>query len=161
MRFRTQHRHVIDFIFPIAVFFVFAASSLAVLMLSANVYSTTTTQSNDNYTARTSLAYVNEKIRQNDENGGISVETLEGIECLALAGSYEGAEYTTYIYEYDGMLKELFVRNDVDVSLKDGKNIMPVYSFKIEKVGKTLYRFTSVDQNNNETTLTASGRSER
>ena len=42
MRFRSQNRHVIDFIFPLAVFFVFAASSFAVLVLSANIYNTQT-----------------------------------------------------------------------------------------------------------------------
>ena len=55
MKFRTQHRHVIDFTFPIAVFFVFAASSLAVLMLAANIYSSQTAEANNNYMARTSL----------------------------------------------------------------------------------------------------------
>ena len=42
MRFRPRHRHVIDLIFPIALFFVFAASSLSVLILAANVYTSTT-----------------------------------------------------------------------------------------------------------------------
>ena len=59
MRFRSQNRHVIDFIFPLAVFFVFAASSFAVLVLSANIYNTQTKESSSNYVARPSLAYVN------------------------------------------------------------------------------------------------------
>ena len=84
MKFRTQHRHVIDFTFPIAVFFVFAASSLAVLMLAANIYSGQTADANNNYMARTSLSYVNEKIRQNDAMGGISIQTVEGQQCLVM-----------------------------------------------------------------------------
>ena len=82
MRFRSQNRHVIDFIFPLAVFFVFAASSFAVLVLSANIYNTQTKESSSNYVARTSLAYVNEKIRQNDEGGSMSIQSVDGRDLL-------------------------------------------------------------------------------
>lgn len=48
-------QHTIDFIFPIALFFVFAASSLAVLILSANIYKNITESSKDLFTSRTCL----------------------------------------------------------------------------------------------------------
>ena len=38
MNKKRLRQHTIDFIFPIALFFVFAASSLVVLILSANIY---------------------------------------------------------------------------------------------------------------------------
>lgn len=159
MKFRTQHRHVIDFTFPIAVFFVFAASSLAVLMLAANIYSNQTADANNNYMARTSLSYVNEKIRQNDERGGISIQTLEGQDCLVLENQIAGVSYTTYIYQYDGKLKELFIREGVDVRLQDGQDIMEVQDFSVEGIGEGLFRLTSVDLDGNETSLIASERS--
>lgn len=84
MKLRTQHRHVIDLILPITIFFVFAASSLAVLMLAANIYGRQTTDAENNYMARISLSYINEKIRQNDLAGGISIQSLEGQDCLAM-----------------------------------------------------------------------------
>ena len=135
MKFRTQHRHVIDFTFPIAVFFVFAASSLAVLMLAANIYSSQTAEANNNYMARTSLSYVNEKIRQNDERGGIFIQSLEG------------------------KLKELFLREGVDARLRDGQEIMEVQKFSVEGIGEGLFRLTSIDLDGNETSLIASERS--
>ena len=69
MRFRPRHRHVIDLIFPIALFFVFAASSLSVLILAANVYTSTTKRLSINDENRTVLSYLSEKIRQNDTDG--------------------------------------------------------------------------------------------
>ena len=51
-------QHTIDFIFPIALFFVFAASSLAVLILSANIYKNITESSKDLFTSRTCLSYI-------------------------------------------------------------------------------------------------------
>ena len=70
MRFQRQKNHVIDLLFPIAVLFVFAISSFLVLVLSAHIYSSQTQKMNTGYTVHTSLAYVAEKIRQNDSDKG-------------------------------------------------------------------------------------------
>ena len=159
MRFRSQNRHVIDFIFPLAVFFVFAASSFAVLVLSANIYNTQTKESNSNYVARTSLAYVNEKIHQNDEGGGISIQSVDGRDCLALAGNSDGIAYTTYIYEYDGSLKELFIRDGVSASLKSGKDIMELESFQMEEIEEGLFRFVFTDKDGRKSSSLVAERS--
>ena len=76
MRFQTRSRHVIDFIFPIALFFVFAASSLVVLILAADIYGSTTNQLQANDENRTALAYISEKIRQNDAGGAPEIATV-------------------------------------------------------------------------------------
>ena len=44
MRFRTRSRHVIDLIFPISLFFVFAVSALSVLILAGNIYASTSSR---------------------------------------------------------------------------------------------------------------------
>ena len=159
MRFQTRSRHVIDFIFPIALFFVFAASSLVVLILAADIYGSTTNQLQANDENRTALAYISEKIRQNDAGGALEIATVEGIECLALAADYNDVPYTTYIYEYEGMLKELFARDDVSVSLKDGKDIMEISSLTILQIDDRLYQFITVDSQDREDSLVVSERS--
>ena len=159
MRLRTQHRHVIDLILPITIFFVFAASSLAVLMLAANIYGRQTTDAENNYMARISLSYINEKIRQNDLAGGISIQSLEGQDCLAMETSLNDVLYTTYIYMHEGMLKELFIRSDVEARLSDGKTIMEISDFTMDEVEKGLFRFTSVDSEGHTLTLITSERS--
>ena len=159
MKFATSNKHMIDLVFPIAVFFVFAASSLAVLMLSARLYRLQTEKADNNYTTRTSLAYVNEKIRQHDENGGIFIRTIEEQNCLALESNIDGVPYTTDIYADEGMLKELFIRNDATLRLKDGRDIMEVNDFTMEEIGANLFRFTSADKNGNTSVLIATERS--
>ena len=81
MRFHRNRSHVIDLIFPLAVLFVFAASSLVVLILSVHIYTGQTEQAEAHYRTDTPLSYVEEKIRQNDVAGSISVMTLDGTEC--------------------------------------------------------------------------------
>ena len=129
MKPAASNRHMIDLIFPIAVFFVFTASALAVLTLSAGLYRSQTAKAESRFMTRTSLAYVGEKIRQNDKDGGISIRTIEDRKCLALESSQNGIGYTTYIYAKDGMLCELLIRNDAALHLKDGTAIMEVNDF--------------------------------
>ena len=145
MRFHRNRSHVIDLIFPLAVLFVFAASSLVVLILSVHIYTGQTEQSEAHYRTDTPLSYVEEKIRQNDVAGSITVMTLDGTECLALKNSSDGIDSTTYLYVSDGWLKELFVRDDTDVSLNAGKNIIEVSHFKVAELNNGLYRITITD----------------
>lgn len=62
MRFHRNRSHVIDLIFPLAVLFVFAASSLVVLILSVHIYTGQTEQAEAHYRTDTPLSYIEEKI---------------------------------------------------------------------------------------------------
>lgn len=159
MKQSKSNRHTIDLIFPIAVFFVFAVSALAVIMLSARLYRAQTQSSENLYTTCTSLAYIDEKIRQNDSGGSIHIRTIEGETCLAIESIIDDIPYTTYIYAKEGMLKELFIRNDAPLHLKDAWSIMEVTDFTMEEIGANLFRFTSADQNGDTSILIASERS--
>ena len=159
MRFHKQKNHVIDLLFPIAVLFVFAASSFIVLVLSVHIYSSQTRKMNTDYTVHTPLAYVAEKIRQNDSDGGISVGDFQGQECLILKGSSDTVSYTTYIYSYKGELKELTLRDGTDATLADGKDILEVAEFSADEIKPGLFRFTSTDTDGNTDSVTISERS--
>ena len=159
MRFQRQKNHVIDLLFPIAVLFVFAISSFLVLVLSAHIYSSQTQKMNTCYTVHTSLAYVAEKILQNDSDGGISAGTFQGQECLVLKGGSGDIRYTTYIYSYKGKLKELTLRDATDASLSDGKDILAVADFSVSEIRPGLFRFTSTDTDGTTASITISERS--
>ena len=159
LRFQRQKNHVIDLLFPIAVLFVFAISSFLVLVLSAHIYSSQTQKMNTGYTVHTSLAYVAEKIRQNDSDGGISAGTFQGQECLVLKGGSGDIRYTTYIYSYKGKLKELTLRDGTDASPSDGKDILAVADFSVSEIKPGLFRFTSTDTDGTTASVTISERS--
>ena len=48
MKFRTKQKHMIDFIFPISLFFIFALCALTVLLFAARIYRSTTENSSLN-----------------------------------------------------------------------------------------------------------------
>ena len=148
MRFSHQQKHVIDLLFPIALFFVFALSALTVILLATHVYQETTTESSVNYTAQTSLSYIREKISQADADGGVSLTTLDGEDALCLRTTQDGVSYCTYIYVLDGELRELFVSADTAPSATAGRSILPVQSFTMEAVADDLYAFTCISTDN-------------
>ena len=76
---KTQRfHHVIDFLFAAALFGVFLVSSVMVIAVGAGAYRNITEKSQEDYTLRTSLSYVNEKLRQADSNGALSVGMVGG-----------------------------------------------------------------------------------
>ena len=124
MKRRNEKKHVIDFLFPLAVFFVLAASSVAIVVLASGFYSRQVKTSSDSYSGRTALAYVTEKMHQNDENGAIADGTFDGENALVIRQRYDEKDYVTYLYAYDGYLRELFVRDGTDT----GKAFQPVFA---------------------------------
>lgn len=55
MKRRNEKKHVIDFLFPLAVFFVLAASSVAIVVLASGFYSRQVKASSDSYSGRRHL----------------------------------------------------------------------------------------------------------
>jgi hypothetical protein len=136
---------MIDFLFPVILFFVFTMSALSVLLMAATVYQSTTEQSLMNYTSITSLSYISEKIHQNDEAGTVSIGKLDGQDALILKHTGEEGTYYTYIYVYDQELREFFAKEDAEVSVSSGRAILPVEDFSMEQVKDNLFRFSCTD----------------
>ncbi len=145
MQGRTRQNHMIDFLFPVALLFVFAVSSLAVILLATEVYRSTTEHSSLNYTARTSLAYISEKIHQNDNGGDVFIDVCDGCDTLILRQDYNGTVYKTYIYEYENELKELFAKDGLDFQASMGKTILAVEDFSMDTVKDGVFRFSCTD----------------
>lgn len=50
----------------------------------------------ENYESRTVLSYLTEKIHQND-NGTVTIGSVDGTDSLIIRQDYDGEEYCTYI----------------------------------------------------------------
>lgn len=145
MQLRTRQTHMIDFLFPVALLFVFAVSALTVILLAADIYRSTTAHSSLNYTARTSLSYISEKIHQNDTGGQVSIGIYDGCDALILEQEYNQTAYRTYIYVYENELKELFAKKDTEFPASTGKTILAVEDFSMDTVKNGVFRFSCTD----------------
>ena len=103
-----EQTHATDLLFSLGLLCLFTISALTVLLIGAHVYKQTALDMKTNYTTRTALTYVAEKIRQHDSADSISLGTIEDVPALELAESIDGISYITYIYEDENALKELF-----------------------------------------------------
>lgn len=159
MKFQTKRKHMIDFIFPVALFFVFALSTITVLLLAARIYQATTENSALNYTAGTSLSYISEKIHQNDVAGGIRIDEADGTPVLVMEQDFEGSSYYTYIYALDNQLMELFVKEDADVDLSSGSRILEIRDFTMEETEDGIFSFTCTDKNGQKSSVNVSMKS--
>ncbi len=150
-------KHMIDFIFPIALFFVFASTALIILLFSANIYQNVVNESNTNFQQGTVLSYITEKIHQNDSAGDqtISLSEFDQIPALAISQTYGEHTYTTYIYELNGELKEIFIQDGITASADTGTTIMQIKDLEITEISEDLYQIscTSTDGNRTSTVI--------
>lgn len=129
--------HVTDILFTLSLFCLFTACAFLVVLTGIQVYRTTVSDMEDNYSSKTALSYVTEKIRQHDFAGGVSVVSLKGENALVLKDQADGETYLTYIYAYEDYLWELSVKEGTPVSRDMGQKIIQVQDFSIEKKKKT------------------------
>lgn len=123
-----QEKHfIVDILFVLALFGVFAVSALALVTIGADVYQHTVEDMGVNYESRTAVSYIMEKVRQNDTADSISLTTLENTPALCMRSRIDEDNYSTYLYLYDGHLKELFMREGTSLGgqvLPAGTDIM-------------------------------------
>lgn len=153
MKNKRNIAHMTDVLFTLGLLCVFAASALAVVLIGAHVYKTTTSHMDANYTTRTSLSYAAEKIRWHDESGKVTVGKIEEETALILPETIDGKEYVTYIYEEEGALKELFTEKENEVKKSQGETILEVRDFTIETLTGGFLRFTASDENEHSVSL--------
>ena len=65
----------------------------------------------------------------------------------------------TYIYSYEGYLKELYIRKDVDAHAEDGKNILEIKDFQIQELSGGLFRISCQTSDGTEQSVILSERS--
>ena len=137
---RNDGKHMVDILFMIALFCVFAVSALMLVILGADVYKKTVSDMDQNYTSRTAFSYISEKIRQNDLDGNISVTKFGDGDAIEISETYSGTEYVTYLYMLDSSLCELGMLRDSNLSPENGDKIIELQSLQIENVSEQLYR---------------------
>ncbi len=121
----------VDTVFVMLLFVLFAVTTFVLILMGVKQYQVTADTMGDNYQIRTSTSYLVEKVRQNDNDQGIQIAQLDGTTALALRSKIDDVTYITYIYYYDGYLRELFVSEDSVYTLETGQEIIELEDFKI------------------------------
>jgi hypothetical protein len=134
--------HRMEAAFVLALFTMFAATAFLVVLIGARQYRSTADSMNTNYEMRTAASYLEEKVRTNDSAGAVYETELDGAPALALQSTEDGTVYTTYIYYYEGSLRELFVTDASVFSLDSGQPVIELSGFEIQTLRPGLLRAT-------------------
>lgn len=111
---QKQEKHfIVDILFVLALFGVFAVSALALVTIGADVYQHTVEDMGVNYESRTAVSYIMEKVRQNDTADSIFLTDLENVPALCMLSEIDEETYCTYLYLYDGHFKRTFMRKEL------------------------------------------------
>ena len=99
MNHKTQEKHfIVDILFVLALFGVFAVSALALVTIGADVYQHTVEDMSVNYDSRTAVSYIMEKVRQSDTADSISLTTLEDVPALCMFSEIDEDTYLSLIH---------------------------------------------------------------
>lgn len=143
----------IDMIFVLTALALFAVTSLCLSLIGAEQYRYVTDAMNTNYEERTVSSYLTEKIRQYDCQDSISIADLDGTKALAFLSAENDISYTTYIYYYEGALRELLVTDSSIYSPSSGQEILTLHGFEPEFVNDSLIQATVIDTKDNQKEL--------
>ncbi|MEG1658167.1 MAG: DUF4860 domain-containing protein [Oscillibacter sp.] len=121
---KTSKKFQMDGVLVLLLTAVFAACLLLVLLTGAGGYRRLTERDRAADARRTALQYVATKVRQGDTAGGVTLREFGGLPALCLTDTVDGAVYETYLYEYDGYLRELFAAADAGLSPADGEKVL-------------------------------------
>lgn len=145
VRLNRNNSRAIDTFFILALLALFAITSFFVIMIGARQYHSIANQMTENYETRTAASYLAEKFNQNDVDGSVAVTDVEGIPAIALTQTIHEQKYTTYIYAYDGYLREVTVSHGTVITPSSGQKIVEASALDIMACSSNLYCFTLTD----------------
>lgn len=158
---KQERRFIVDVLFVLALFGVFAVSALVLVTIGADVYRHTVQDMSRNYDARTAIAYMTEKVRQNntllsDGTPAVTLSSVSGEPALVLTEEVDGQAYDTCLYYHDGYLKELYMRRGAYLGedmLDAGQNILELSDLTFETVSQNLLSVTMTTSDGKERQL--------
>ena len=152
-----QKRNRITDIFPMLLFLIFTLSALGIVTFSVQIYRNIVERAEGRFDTETAAAYISEKFRNHDLAGRIGISNFEGNAALTIDETVKEVPYITYIYVYDGYLRELFIEKEkvTESTAADGNEILPMKEMKPEQLSDRLVRieFTDADGRKEETYL--------
>ncbi len=122
------------------LFLLFALSLLFVLLFGAKAYKNTSDTLDSQYRERTCLNYLAAKIRHNQLDGNISLANFEGLTALSIEETIDGKSYTTFIYHYEGTLRELYMPTGSQLKPSDGLSVLDVDGLELSAIDQKLLK---------------------
>ncbi len=120
---KSQPSHAISGVFVFLLLGIFAVFSTMMVLLGARTYKATSERTQQHNEGRVAAAYVRSMIRGDDAKKVIRLEELGDIQAVTMTYTYDGEEYLTRLYAYDGSLRELFTAAEFEFDPEQGEPV--------------------------------------
>lgn len=151
-----KKNRIID-IFPMLLFLIFTLSALGIVTFSVQIYRNIVERADGRFNTETASAYISEKFRNHDQNGSIKISDYKGNQAVSIEETVKDVPFITYIYVYDGYLRELYTETDRagELSASDGNEILPMERMDVSSISDRLLKveFTDSEGRKEETYL--------
>ena len=138
MSSRKLQSHAMSGVFVFLILGMFAVMSTVMVLLGARVYQGTSERMGVHSSARAASSYLRSMLRSDDEAGALRVETVNGVETVALRSVYDGTEYVTRLYVHGGMLREWFNEAEEPFEPETGEEVCPAEALTASVDGRLL-----------------------
>ena len=115
--------HSISGVFVFLRLGIFAVFSTVMVLLGARAYKATSERTTSHNDSRIASAYMRSMVRSGDETDSVLLEDMDGVQVITLCNVYDGDTYTTRLYAYGGMLRELFTEADIEFEPENGEPV--------------------------------------
>ena len=148
----NKSSHSMDTVFVLILFAVFVITALFISSTGALAYKNAVNQMETRFNRQTCVSYITAKIRANNESGKISIGELNGIKALCITDVFGDEEYVTYIYQYEGMVREMFCNAAISLDPVTGFALTEAKSLDFS-MDENMFTITLMDNNNLVTTV--------
>ena len=125
-----EKHHALTNLAALLVLAVFAICILLVLLTGADLYQGLVEDGEEAYLRRTALQYLTTRVRQAET---VTIGDLEGCESLVLEETIEGETYTTWVYCYEGWLRELYAVPGAVLPPGAGETVLEAERFSLKQ----------------------------
>lgn len=163
-KYEPSRRHS-DVLLILLLLFVLCGGSLLFVIYGADAYAAVNSRRDSTFERTTPLFYAASKIRQSEGSGSVRVENRDGVSALVLTDHDSGQPCETWIYEYEGQLRELYVDQGVPFDPEDGTVLLKhdglTFALSRTDNGRSMVTLSSQDEKGRSTELTILLRGER
>ena len=132
MKNKTR-RHSVDLLFILLVFAAFIITALLLISMGTAEYHRIVTRSGENDNLRIASTYLLQKVRQGRAADAVFIGSIDEQEALAVRQEIAGSTYVTYLYVYEGQLREVMTKEgNTDVIASSGTAILPMQSIRFD-----------------------------
>lgn len=149
---KNKSLHSMDTVFVLILFAVFVITALFISTSGALAYKNAVSQMETRFNRQTCISYITAKLRANNEAGKISIGELDGISALCITDTIGDEKYVTYIYQCDGMVREMFCNAEISLDPNTGSALTEAKALEFSRDGN-LFTVSLTDNDDNVITV--------